>query len=459
MTRHRSLEATRLLRGAVTALLAIASPLLAAPAARRTPVVVISVDGLRPDYVTQADRYGLKMPELRRLLAEGAHASGVRGVLPSVTYPSHTTLVTGVSPEAHGILANKPFDPEDRNQDGWYWYAEDIRVKTLWQAAAEAGLNVASVDWPVTVGASIRWNIPQVWRANTPEDAKLSRALATPGLLAELEGALGPWAAGHAWAVDADRQRARFNAYLLEHKKPDLQLGYLTSLDSVEHDHGPGSSEALADLEALDALVGELRRSAEKSGPAYFAVVSDHGFVRTERELQLNEALREAGLISLDARGRVTAWRAASWTSAGTAAIMLKDPRDEEVRRQVAAVLDRLKADPANGIERVLSGDDLAKAGGFPGAAFVVAMRTDRRIGRRLEPPVLDEQVVYHGDHGFDPENSEMDASFLIVGPGIQPGRDLGRIDMRDVAPTLARLLHISLPAAQGHDVLGEPVR
>src|SRR5262249_1751149 len=155
----------------------------------RVPLVLISIDGLRPDHVLQPDRFGLKIPELRRLLKEGAHASGVHGVMPTLTYPSHTTLVTGVAPAVHGILSNRPFDPENRNLEGWVWYAEDIKARTLWDAAADAGLVTSSVDWPVTVGARIRWNMPQVWRANTPDDAKLTRALATPGLVAEAERA------------------------------------------------------------------------------------------------------------------------------------------------------------------------------------------------------------------------------------------------------------------------------
>src|SRR5262245_9739373 len=111
------------LRRALAALLVI-SPLSIAAAHRdRAPLVVISVDGLRPDYVLQADRYGLRIPELRRLVREGAHATGVRGVLPTVTYPSHTTIVTGVAPATHGILANRPFDPQERNHEGRYWYA------------------------------------------------------------------------------------------------------------------------------------------------------------------------------------------------------------------------------------------------------------------------------------------------------------------------------------------------
>jgi predicted AlkP superfamily pyrophosphatase or phosphodiesterase len=114
--------------------------------AGRVPVVLLSIDGLKPDYVLEADRHGLKVPNLRKLAADGAFATGVTGVTPTVTYPSHTTLVTGVSPAEHGILNNSPFDPHGTNVNGWSWYAEDIRVPTLWDAATEAGLVTANVD-------------------------------------------------------------------------------------------------------------------------------------------------------------------------------------------------------------------------------------------------------------------------------------------------------------------------
>ena len=88
----------------------------------------------------------------------GAYSTGVRGVLPTVTYPSHSTLLTGASPARHGIYANTTFDPLNRNQRGWYWYAEDVKVRTLWAAASEAGLALANVYWPISVGANIRFN-------------------------------------------------------------------------------------------------------------------------------------------------------------------------------------------------------------------------------------------------------------------------------------------------------------
>ena len=104
-------------------------------------LVIISVDGMKPEYVTAADAHGLKVPNLRKFLKEGAYADGVIGVIPTVTYPSHTTMVTGVLPATHGIWANTVFDPLKTNHDAWYWYAKDIRVPTLWDAAESGGPN------------------------------------------------------------------------------------------------------------------------------------------------------------------------------------------------------------------------------------------------------------------------------------------------------------------------------
>jgi len=160
----------------------------------KTALLLISIDGMRPDYVLQADRYHLKIPHLRRLLSDGAHASGVRGVLPTVTYPSHTTILTGVWPARHGIYSNVAFDPLKLNAEGWMWYTEDIAVPTLWDAAAKAGMEVGSVSWPVSVGArSVRYLVPEYWRApKFADDIKLLRALSTPpGMMAEIEKTAG----------------------------------------------------------------------------------------------------------------------------------------------------------------------------------------------------------------------------------------------------------------------------
>jgi predicted AlkP superfamily pyrophosphatase or phosphodiesterase len=428
----------------------------AADAQNRTvPIVLISIDGLKPDYVLDADKHALKIPNLRRLVAEGAHASGVTGVLPTVTYPSHTTMVTGVAPARHGIVANSPFDPFSRNMNGWYWYVEDLKVPTLWDACAKVRVPTSSVDWPVTVGANITFNIAQYWRAENAEDRKLIRAVSTPGLLAEAERALGPYTDGNDYSSAGDSRRASFNIYLLEKKRPRFHLSYFGSLDEEEHRSGPYSAQTFAVLENLDTVIGQLRAAAEKvgGGRAIICVVSDHGFKLTEKEVNVNSALREAGLIELNEQGRVKSWRAFAWYGGGSAGVMLQDDKDDAARKIASDVLNRLAIDASSGVAKVTDRASSRTLGGFPDAEFIVTLRSGYRLGSKLQGPVT-AVVRPGGTHGYAPDVPEMSSAFFIAGPGIAAGRDLGQIDMRDIAPTLASLLGVPLPSAEGRNLM-----
>ena len=439
-------------------LLALIVPMWFASEAQNAPalpVVLISIDGLKPDYVLDADKHGLKIPNLRRLVAEGAHATGVTGVLPTVTYPSHTTMVTGTAPAKHGVIANSPFDPFSKNLNGWYWYAEDIRVPTLWDVCAKARIVTGSVDWPVTVGANITFNIVQYWRAENAEDRKVIRALSTPGLFAEAEVALGPYTDGNDYSVAGDVRRAAFNVYLLEKKRPRFHLSYFGALDEEEHKTGPYSAQTFAILEQLDGVIGQVRAAAERigGGRAIICVVSDHGFKLTDKEVNLNSALREAGLIELNEQGRVKSWRAFAWYGGGSAGIMLRDEKDDQARKTAGDALSRLANDPSSGVTKVADRAAARVMGGFPDAAFVVALRSGYRLGSKLQGPVT-AAVRPGGTHGYAPDVPEMNSAFFIAGPGIAAGRDLGQIDMRDIAPTLAALLAVKLETAEGRSLM-----
>jgi len=424
--------------------------------ATRVPVILLSIDGLKPDYVLDADTHGLKVPNLRRFVADGAYATGVTGVTPTVTYPSHTTLVTGVAPALHGILNNSPFDPLSANASGWYWYAEDIKVPTLWDVASQAGLVTANVDWPVTVGAQIRHNIAQYWRAEVTEDRKLLRALSTPGLLDEAERDLGPYPAGYQYTLPDDAKRARFVAWMIDKKRPDFLTAYFSSLDEEQHHTAPYSKATFETLEGLDALVGEVRAAAERAYGRRFvlSVVSDHGHITADRDVHLNAALQQAGLLDLDPQGKVTAWRAFAWSAGGSAGIVLQNPSDRVVRDTVRAALQRLADDASSGIARLVEGAELEALGGFGPAAFVVGLKPGFKVGAALTGTIVRPAAAPGGTHGYLPGPRDMESSFFVVGDGVPAGRGLGPIDLRDVAPTLAAKLGVALPRAQGRNRL-----
>jgi len=428
-------------------LLAIA----AAGRAAAVPVLMISVDGLKPEYVLDADAHGLKIPFLRSLMRGGAYARGVTGVWPTVTYPSHTTLLTGVAPAEHGIYNNLEFDPKNTFAYAWYWYAQQIRVPTLWQAAHEAGLSTASIGWPVSVGATaVDFLIPEYWRVARltdvdPSDALLAAALSRPeDLLQKMQARLGPYMRGNDPSPPGDEIKTRYALDILKNQKPKFMTIHLSSLDEEQHGHGPFSPEANADLEVIDAQLAQLFAASRANDPKAIAlVVSDHGFVQITHKVNLMQPFLRAGLLQSGG-----SWKAQPWSGAGMAAVMLHDPDDSQARAQVRDLLQAMKADPNNGIAEVLERDAVRQRGAFPDASFLIVMKLGYYALADATSPLLSEVQGTAGSHGFSPEYPEMRAAFFIEGPGIARGRDLGLIDMRQIAPTVAQLLGVRLSKA-----------
>ncbi|MEO7648949.1 MAG: alkaline phosphatase family protein, partial [Bryobacteraceae bacterium] len=123
-------------------------------------LLVISVDGMDARYLSEPDRIGVKIPNLRKLRAEGMAASGVVGVVPTVTWPSHTTMMTGVTPDVHGIPTNDQPGTKER-----WWYTSFLKARTLWQEALAQKRKVGTVYWPVTLGAEVNFNFPEFWES------------------------------------------------------------------------------------------------------------------------------------------------------------------------------------------------------------------------------------------------------------------------------------------------------
>ena len=431
---------------------ALAVALLLPFAANAAPVLLISIDGLRPADVSDAQARGLKVLNLRRFIVEGSSATGVRGVLPTVTYPSHATLLTGVSPAKHGIVSNTTFDPMQINQGGWYWYANAFRVPTLWDAARKARMTVGNVHWPVSVGAkSITWNLPQIWRTGHADDAALVAALSTPGLLEEMEPRVGKYAAGIDESIEGDENRGKFAVDMIQRKKPQFVTVYLTALDHEQHAKGPGTPAAHIVLERIDAIVGTLVAAQIAAHPdTAIAVVSDHGFSTTDTEISFFRAFIDTGLITLDDAGKVQRWDAMPWPSGGSVAIILAKPDNAELRAKVGIMLAKLKADPAMRIAKIAEPAPIATMGGNPDAAFYVDFHSNAYSAAfQGAKGVLTGPSKSKGMHGYFPTSPEMRSTFLIMGRGIAAGKSYGEIDMRAIAPTLARIMGAPLPDAE----------
>ncbi len=410
--------------------------------AKAHSLVLISIDGMRPSEIVDPDSGNPDLPHLRGFLSAGSYAESVRNETPTLTLPNHVSLVTGVAPEAHGVVDNLVFDPVHPGASQYYWYAQDIRTPTLWTQVRQAGGKVASINWPVTVGADIDYNIPLYWRDQTLEDVKLIRALSTPGLVDELEKKTGlKLAQAIMHMPDSDRVAGRFAAEILKSRRPRLLLINFSAFDMAQHLFGPGSPRAKAALRNVDQVVGDLAEAAKAADPdAVVAVVSDHGFAPLHDDVNLLKAFADAGLARFSAdRTQVESWDALPWGGA-TASVYLARPSDIDLQRRVRDFVTRLKADTSMHIRQL---DDLTQtpdyaAGRAP--AFRLGFEIGFEMGRDpAAPPVSPSR--YRGMHGYPADYPEMRASFFIQGGDIPKGRDLGVIRMESIAPTLAAVM------------------
>lgn len=434
--------------------------------------IVVSLDGLDARYLREPDRYGLKIPTLRRLMREGATArGGVVSVYPSVTYPNHATMVTGALPIRHGVYANEVFDAAAPRRGAWHWFARDIKTDALWDAARRGGLTTALVSWPVSTGAG-DWNVPEIWKVGVgPSNLEVTLAEMTThqrpaGLLEEItrhDASLY----SKVTKDEGDDMRTRFAEYLIEKKRPGLVFVHLFDLDHFQHDFGPFTPEALATLEKSDAYLARLLAAAERAGTldetAVF-VMSDHGFRPYTTQIYPNVILARAGLIKLreetDAEGKpraiIAEWRAFASPSGGSCSVMLRDPNDKDaLTRSLAAFAEYANNDGASAavqkrVLRVLNQREVGRVGGNPRAAFMLEAAEGYSFSNSLTgEPIVEGKP--RGQHGYLPTPPDYRASFVASGAGItRRAHDLGEIRMIDIGPTVARALGLTLRHAEG---------
>ena len=418
--------------------------LLATPV-RAGDVILVSIDGLMPDYYLRADDLGLKIPNLRRLMREGSYAEGALSVMPSVTFPAHTTMITGVNPARHGIENNLVFDPDGALGRGWHWFYEDLKVSTIFDAARKQGIRTASVTWPVTAGAPIDLNLPDMYPVPNLHEAKNLRSLVSDR---DLRDFLPP---AEKLVRMGDDIRTQVALHFLEKKPGFLAIHYL-ELDGAQHRDGPGSVAAKKALEKIDGYLGEVFTALEKAGcwkSTSILVVSDHGFVEVDKVVKPAVLMRAVGLLETDVKAEITSWQAAPWAAGGCMAIVPHPAASSDSRRKVLDLVNLLKSNPSYGVGRVYMGSELSETRGFSRAMAVLEARPGYFFSAEVQGELVSPSDT-RGMHGYGPGLPGLKAAFLAKGPGIKQAHRVETVRLLDLAPTIAKILGVDFSGAQG---------
>lgn len=405
-------------------------------------VLVISVDGMRSSFYMNPPP-SAQIPNLLRLKKAGSFAEAVEGVYPTLTYPSHTTIVTGCLPAQHGIYTNLSSRTAGKNPYDWFWFARSIKCVTLWGEARSHGLTTASITWPVTTGADIDWDVPEIWRpapSPTPDPLYVATFM-QPTFAMEILKALG----SPQGRLSEDSLRVRLAVYVLEKHKPDLMLVHLADLDEAEHHRGPASSEAAAILSQVDGHIGKILKAVQDAGleaDTDVFIVSDHGFLPIRRIIHPNTLLVKAGLLTADAQGNVTGGRIATVSNGGS--FFIYWPQEEDLRSRVDRALEPLFDRKL--VWAALEPVALRNLGADPDARIALDAPEGAMFDRAGRGPLVTEQPQTGGTHGYLPFRQGLAASFIAWGPDIKPDVDLHRIRMISVGPTILKAMGINDP-------------
>lgn len=428
----------------------------AEPASDRI-VVLISVDGLAHYYF---DDPKAEMPTIRRLAAEGVRAERMKCSMPTVTWPNHTTLVTGTHPAKHGVIGNNYFDRTKGAvvpliPDPLFDKEEIVKSPTIYDVAKAAGLKTAAIIWPASRGAkTLDWTVADVF------SNELFQGRASPGLIEEFKAAGIPYDKQEEWCKtgkgeDRDRMYVQMLNHVIRTHRPNVALLHLVEVDHVEHAKGPQSPAAYAAVKFADERVREVWEELQKSfpGKATLIVAADHGFNPYQQQIQPNVLLRREGLLTTEG-SKVTGGKVRLVGQGGGAFLYVLD----ETQRD--ALVAKLAASFAavEGVELVITPKDFAKYGladprQNPHMADLVLSAksgysfSDSLAGDLVVTPKSDD---VKGTHGYDPNQPSLHAAFVAWGAGLVPHTKLGTINNTDVAPTMAALLGLKMPDADG---------
>lgn len=397
------------------------------------------------------------MASFKYLMSEGSRVNRVKTIYPSLTYPSHVSILTGAYPGEHGIINNEPSIPGDLSCD-WFWFHQPVKRPDIHDAAKRAGLVTASVFWPVSGShPSIDYLIAEYWaqgKADTLKAAYL-RSGTTPALF---DAVVQPYFEQfNSWESPVtDEAKIAGACDIVTRYKPHLLTVHLGQIDYYRHRYGVFNDKVSHGVIQSERFLGMLFDAYREAGifeETNFVVLSDHGQINYERKMNLNKVLLDEKLFKVDGSGALTEWDAWVKTANFSAQVYINPKSGKRAHDRTHAVLKEL-ASGSVGISRVYTAREARHEENLYGDfSFVLESDNKTLLFSKWSEPLFSGAENAAGyrraSHGHHPLTGPQPV-FLAVGPGIKSGVVLESGKIVDEAPTFATLLGVDLPEASG---------
>ncbi|NLM48704.1 MAG: alkaline phosphatase family protein [Epulopiscium sp.] len=416
---------------------------------------VISFDGLSSmdfDFIKE-------LPNFKDFLKEASYCKKVYSIYPSLTYPAHTTIVTGKYPKNHGIVDNTRLQI-NRSSPDWYWYRKDIKGDTLYDLAIRKGMKVVALLWPVTAKSKIQYNVPEIF-PNRPWQNQIMVSLmnGSPLYQYKLNKLFGNLRKGIKQPYLDDFTHQSF-LYSIKNLEAELFFVHYTDLDSQRHDYGFNSKEAREALLRHDKRLGEfLKVINEKAICDESAVIllGDHSSLDEDKVIYLNSWLKEKGFIKVNEKGKIINYQAVAKSCGGSAYIYTKD-KDKNLLEALRLIFEEINQ-KFHCFEYIYNREEALKMGADPNCSFMLEANkgyyfldeiTDSFIKEISEEKEREDSSYTRSTHGYSPYKENYTTVFMAKGKGIKKGIVLETMNLIDEGPTLAKLLNLELKDSDG---------
>ena len=396
-----------------------------------------------------------ELPNFKRLSEKSSYSKEVDTVYPSLTYPAHTTIVTGKYPNNHGIINNTLVQPGNTSPD-WFWHKDKIQGKTIYDLAKEKGLKTAALLWPVTAKANIDYNLPEIFANRWWQNQILvSLANGSKAYQFQLNSRFRNLRNGIN-QPELDNFVIASLLHTLRKKQPELIMVHLTDVDSQRHQHGYSSPEALYGLKRHDSRIGEILNCLQLMGiqdETTIVVLGDHSCKDTDYVIKLNKLFIDKGWIVFDNKGRLSDWIVFMNSCDGSAYIYLKDNCNLELLNQVKSLIEEFSKNNNNCIEEILIGEEACKVGADKTCALMLEAKEGYYFVGDFEGQPIEKtgNKYYKATHGYSTKHKkDYKTFFMISGSNIKKDFNIGKMHLVDEGPTIAKLLGGTLPEADG---------
>ena len=420
-------------------------------------LIVISFDAVSSEDIDKLE----KLDNFKYLMDNGSVIKNVESVYPTLTYPAHATIMTGMYPKNHGIINNTLNKFSDINPD-WYWYRKYVKTKTLYDLASEKGLTTAALLWPVAGRSSINYNLAEIFAPKPWQNQLVMSALA--GSLKyqlDLNKRFGHLRNGLSQPA-LDNFVHESVKYTIDKYKPNLLLIHYTDVDTNRHYHGYNSKEANDALLRHDKRLGEIIKALKEANifeESTIVALGDHSALDGNYMIRLNSLFRENGLLKVNKKGIITSYKAVAKNCDGSSYVYLKDKNDTDTYKKVKELLENLKNSDKSPIDFILNSKEAEDEGADPNCSFMVEGNlnyyfVDETLGKVIEK-VKESEVgkVPHrtkATHGYHPKKPNYNTFFMAFGKGIKKGVKIDGGKLINHGPTLAKILGVDLGKTDG---------